>query len=96
MGGVPGYRPLSAGGSVGASRGPVRRAQSVEPAYFLRRSVARSCSSASRSQIRAISNREARPSLPVGKLFAILRQSCARSRYWFDRFVIVGARSSAK
>jgi hypothetical protein len=39
---------------------------------FLRRSVARSCSSASRFQICAISKREALLSLPAGKLFAIL------------------------
>ena len=59
---------------------------------FLRKSVARSCSSANRSQIFAISKRSVLASLPAGKLFAILSQPCARSRYWFDRFVIAGVR----
>jgi len=55
---------------------PLRRplpATTSQPAYpFSRRSVARSCSSASRSQILAISKRSVLPWLPAGKVFAIL------------------------
>jgi hypothetical protein len=53
----------------------LRRGQTKKrelPYSFLRRSVARSCSSASRFQICAISKSEALLSLPAGKLFAIL------------------------
>jgi hypothetical protein len=54
---------LSAGDQINKVRASYR---------FLRKSVARSCSSASRSQIFAISKRSVLASLPGGKPFAIL------------------------